>query len=230
MIIEKRNRKVIAIASILMITLSFAAFLIGEKAEQAITGKVTSRVFIMELPPSNCSLNLRQGWNMASFHCELGIKTINKTLVDQNNNTLNYYAIFEYQSNNQTDKWKSYNPFLPNWTVQQISTITRFPGYWIYMNSSGTYTRVGYQFESTSISLNEGWNLIGYPSENEINITNGFQTINGYFDRVESYQYNNSIGEWLIYIPGENETLTKLEPMKAYWINVTNSTSWVVTW
>lgn len=230
MSLEKRNRKTIVIATILMMTLSFAAFFLGDKAEQSLTGKATSIVYINPLPPENCTLDLKQGWNMVSFHCEFGNKRINQSLVDQNNKRLNYVSVFEYRAEDPSDKWKSYNPYLPNWTVQELQTLTREPGYWVYMNTSGTYTSTGYKFNTVTIPLKQGWNLIGYPTSTEINITDGLASLEGNYTLVESYQPNGASQAWFIYIAGEGGNLTNLEPKRAYWINVTNTTTWVVTW
>lgn len=225
MINKKRFFTQAFIALTLVLLISGIAFI----GKNGITGFVTTKVYIFETPPANCSVELHAGKNFVSFFCTPG-GTLNETLTDANNNSINFTSIFTY-SPGTNDTWKSYNPSLPNWTVQDDILLTRRAGYWIIMNHSETYQKEGYKFYNTNIGLKNGWNLIGYPTSVTKNITDALSQIDGKYSAVESYQRINGTDQWLVYVPnGSSNTLDYLEPMHAYWINTTQDTSITINW
>lgn len=230
MIETKKFCTLTAIAILLVVSISFLSFYIAEETENLITGDATARAYIIPLPPENCSIDLREGWNFVSFYCEIGDFPINETLIDENNNTISYSKIFAYDSTKVNDPWISYNPSLPNYTTQQLDEISREHGYWIYMNTSDTYSKEGLNFDETPITLTQGWNLIGYPTKNSKNITEVFSTITDYYNRTESYQYLGNVGVWLFHMPPNTGTLFEMEPKIAYWVQVNETTGVTVNW
>lgn len=216
----------LAIASfMLIIAISGIAFYLGPPTEKLL-GNTLAQVYVNPLPASNCSLILEQGKNLVSFYCELGVYHPNTALVDQNNQTLDYYAVFSYDSTDPDDHWISYNPDLPNWTKQELSVIDRKTGYWVIMNSTQTYSKEGVEFSSTDIPIRSGWNLVGYPTSESRNITLALNSIDGSYTIVETLQN----GSWKIYTPGTGGTLEYMEPYEAYWINGTTPDTWSVNW
>ena len=75
------------------------------------------------------------------------------------------------------------------------------------------------------IGLNQGYNLIGYPSLNETNIDNIFGDIND--SLINVFSYENNI--WYSYSPLKiNNNLEIMKPGFGYWVKVNESTSLVV--
>jgi len=218
------------IATIFVIGIGAFAFIATDEASLLITGKSIAQAYIYQSPVTNCSLTLYQGANMVSFFCENGNTTIANSLRDINNNSIDVYAVYKYNPSNANDRWDIYNPSLPNYTTQQLSVIDRKYGYWVVMNNSDTYFRQGLKFSTTTTSLVQGWNLIGYPTNVNQSIDTALSTINSSFNIVESYQFVNSTGTWLVYYVNGSGNLTIMEPMRGYWINISNATSWTVDW
>lgn len=230
MIDTKRYYALSGIAILLVVSISLISFLLPEQAEILITGKATSTVYIRQLPPETCNIDFEEGWNFVSFYCEFGVDPLEDTLVNESNETLDFSAIFTYTASDTDDPWKSYNGSLPNYTVQQINKIDRRKGYWIYMNKEETYYKEGANFDYTAIGLQEGWNLIGYPTKNPKNITFVLSSVIDNYTRTESYQYINGTGVWLYHDAPNSGTMYEMEPKKAYWVNLNESGGIIVNW
>ena len=220
------------LAALLILGLGITSFMVAERLENSITGKAIATAYIYQSPPEVCSVFLDEGLNLVSFNCEDQIGPLNKSLSDANNNTLDFIAVFSYKPNNPLDAWDSYNPHLPNYTIQTIDHLDRRKAYWVIMNTSGTYSKDGLEFGSTTLSLAQGWNFIGYPSGTTRNITEVLDSINGSYERVETYKRINpgDPKEWVEHIPPSSGNLTEMIPMEGYWIYMNESRSLVINW
>ncbi|MGV8141729.1 MAG: hypothetical protein ACP5NW_04795 [Candidatus Woesearchaeota archaeon] len=200
----------------------------------SITGEVTStKVEVLPVSSKNCSFTLYPGWNMISFYC-LGLFN-NRSIVLQTIGD-HYGSIFEYQANDLSDPWKSYNPNLPSWTVQQLHYMDRISGYWIYIYNQTNFSYSGI-YSDSSIPLYSGWNLVGYPDISSENISVGLAGIP--FTMVKNYEkitltnnetndtYYSGSDVWLVYTNGSSgNTLEQFDTYKGYWINVTQNRTW----
>ena len=220
----------IILAVILVIGTGIIAFHYSEDIGERITGKTIARVYITETPPANCTVILREGVNIISFYCEPGGGSLDESLRNQEGQVLPYKAVFRHNPLNPQNPWQIYNPSLPNYTVQTLSTLDRRRGYYIIMEEEGTYHREGFGFQQTTISLSQGWNLIGYPSSQERNITQAINSIEGSITRVETYEYENGNINHYYYIPGIGGTLDSMKPYHAYWIHASQAVTWLVNW
>jgi hypothetical protein len=217
-------------AVILVLSIGLVSFIIVPGGENLISGKATAQVYIYETPEKGCAVNLTEGINMVSFYCETGDSSINDALIDINNNSLNYSAVFIYNPNDPLDSWSSFNPSLPSWAVQALSSLNRRSGFVIQMNETGEYYKSGYRFMSTTIDLHSGWNFIGYPSDVEINITDALVQINGMYTQVETYTPVNGTKTWLYHVPPSSGTLLNMAPMVGYWIYMNQDAQIVINW
>lgn len=218
------------LAVVLVLAAGIFSFIVVPEGENLISGRATAQVYIYETPEKGCAVNLTEGINMVSFYCETGDSNISDSINDRNNNSLNYDSVFSYNPNDPLDSWSSYNPSLPSWAVQSISSINRRNGYAIIMNEDGEYYKRGYRFASTTIPLQTGWNFIGYPSDAEINITDALTQIDGMYTRVETYTPVGGVKTWLYHTPPSGGTLSNMAPMVGYWIYMTQSAQIVVDW
>jgi hypothetical protein len=80
-------------------------------------------------------------------------------------------------------------------------------------------------YSNSIIYLYDGWNFIGYPNTNPVNISTGLN--------ISSYTtvkyYNTTANTWLVYINGSaNNTLEKFETYKGYWVNVSGNPTWTI--
>lgn len=204
---KMRNKITIGILALLIM---FVIVFFSPKYNNNITGKdVYTKVEILNVVPSNCNFTLYEGWNYVSFHCISSSVPITSVLSSINSS---YSKVFTYNSFDTTDPWKSYNPELPNWVVQDLRYMGRTSGYIILIKNDTQYFYEGYK-RSSIIQLNNQWNLIGYPLNYTSNITDFLAGIN--YNEILTYE-NNTL---LFYIPNAtNNTLLYFYPNKAYWI------------
>ncbi len=86
-------------------------------------------------------------------------------------------------------------------------------GAWVKVSQDITLTMEGDEFtDSVDFTLYPGWNLIGHPSLEEINI------VGDIFENYTIFAYD---GTWSSYDPDKpSNTLTKFTPGMGYWIKV----------
>lgn len=210
----------IKLALFILLIGAFSAAIFSPQYNNSITGKnVLTKVEIADIIPSNCTFNLTSGWNYVSFHC-IASSVYREEVLSSINDS--YSRIFAYNAFDTIDPWKSYNPELPYWAVQQLNYMGRTSGYIILMNEDAEYVYAGYK-RSSIVQLRPGWNLIGYPDNESVMINNSLDGI--LYNQIMTYDN----GTLLIYIPNStNNSLTYFEPYKAYWINSTASQNWLV--
>lgn len=225
--LEKRKRtlSILIIGTIVYLGLSLFAYdLIFTPQLNKLTGNVVSIVNVTKSIPEICDIPIYTGNNLISFHCITGMFPLNFVL--ENLTRLNEYnSIFEYNQNDITDPWKSYNPTLPFWVTSDISMIKPEKGYWIIANTNTKITFEGYVNTKQSIQLYSGWNLVGYPREINKTPAVAFSSLDGKYDLV--LQYKKITNTWYYYAPGDlTSTLTNIEKDYGYWIHLNQDAIW----
>jgi hypothetical protein len=244
-----RNKLLLTIVVMMIVVLSIIV-IFNDKSENSPTGNylVNTKVEVIPVIFKNCSFQLYSGWNMASFYC-LGMFVERSSVLDSVSDS--YGAIFRYDSFDSSDPWKSYNPSLPSWTVQQLNYIDRTSGYWIYMYDD-TEFNYGGVYSDSLILLNDGWNFVGYPNTKSTNITtslNGipFSVVKNYINTkfvpdvcqnitnnetgniTETCTYNIITDTWLVHVNnGSSNTLEQFETYRGYWLNVSGTPQWLI--
>ncbi|MGV8169324.1 MAG: hypothetical protein ACP5N3_04680 [Candidatus Nanoarchaeia archaeon] len=216
-------------AVVLVLVISFISFILTSDFNDFLSGRAVAQVYITPANITNCSVILKQGVNTVSFFCVDETKSINESMKNVYDSGLNYYAIFSYNPNNINDSWSSYNPGLPSLAVQSIHSLDRRKGYAVVMNSQEEFFSDGYRFTNTRISLQNGWNFIGYPSDVEANISEVLAAIEGEYTKVETYQIINGSNYWRDFIPGVGGDLDTMEPMIGYWIFMNETDILIIT-
>ena len=188
--------------------------------ETTITGHdVNTRVNVLPISSSDCNFSLSPGWNLVSFYCIGMFEPVDDTLSSIRDN---YQSIFMYNAMDANDPWKSYNPSLPDWAVQQLQYLDRMSGYWIYMTGSSDFNFNGSK-KYTVIPLRPGWNLVGYPNIHTQNIND---SLNGVLFTVLK-TYDTPSATYLVYINGSaSNTLHTTDTYKGYWLNSTAFQNW----
>jgi hypothetical protein len=109
--------------------------------------------------------------------------------------------------------------------LNDFNTISHQIGFWIHLFGNGTdiqYIVYGFSQTDTSIPLNAGWNLIGYPSQNAETVANALWGTGA--DKVmvgdTSVPYHiKEVGPTYLMKPGEG-----------YWVHVPFDTVWSINW
>ena len=249
-----QDKLMLVLIALVLVFLSFVVILdnslnFNNSKNDHITGDVVNtHVELFPIQSKNCSFHLNPGWNMVSFYC-LGLYVPRESVLDSISGS--YSSIFAYQANDVSDKWKSYNPDLPNWTVQQLNHMDRVSGYWIYIYNESNFSFAGV-YSDSNINLYDGWNFVGYPNKNTVNINislNGipYTLVKHYnvdvsYVNVTTYIIDNITGNitgnitntvtytsdtWLIHVfNGSNNTLDTFDTYRGYWLNVTGDSVW----
>jgi hypothetical protein len=190
---------------------------------EGFTGNAISSVRVVQTVPEPCNFTLYNGWNLASFFC-ISIYQNTTELFEP----ISYNSIFMYDASSYIDPWISYNPSLPNWTVQSLpETVSREQAFWISVSSDQNYYFNGSKKPSTTISLVDGWNLVGYPTSTSRNVSQAVLGITGSFVQIKTF--NNSAKTY-DYYNGTNGTITNTSKYQGYWIEMNSTGSWVVSW
>lgn len=227
-----KTKTIISLTVIIVVfTIGLLSLILPENISEWITGKTTTRAFIVETDPINCSVNLTPGINYVSFPCETGELPLEEALKDINNQKINFEYVFVYNPLDTKRPWKSYNPHIPNWTVQEDFTrIDRRIGYVIRVDEPTTYRAEGLKFPNTNNQLRKGWNLVGYPSTEIKTIQEATTTIEQEYEAIHSYQDINGTKTWLYHIKNDGGTLTHFKPGYAYWIKMNEDAVWRLEW
>lgn len=136
-------------------------------------------------------------------------------------NQTNCSSIFAFQ--NKT--WRYYDPTKPD-TQNTLKTVDETIGLWVNVNKTSELSLEGSPFKTSTISLLEGWNLIGYPLLYTSSIDEKLNKIN--FSIVYSYKE----GKWNSYIKEKDyflNSLKSLTPGYGYWIYSNNATTITIT-
>lgn len=118
--------------------------------------------------------------------------------------------------------WQKYSPSSPPF-ANTLKTMNRVKGYWVknIHNTEASITIAGNQLSSSGITLRTGWNLVGYPSQNEKSTESVLSSI---LSKVSSvYSFDEQRGTWLKYSPSSPpfaNTLKTFKPTQGYWIQV----------
>ncbi|MFO7868595.1 MAG: glycosyl hydrolase family 8 [Bacteroidales bacterium] len=153
-------------------------------------------------PLQTQTVQLNQGWNMVSFWVlpeDAAIESVFAPLGDN---------LVQIKTQNSI-----YIPGI-NDAYNTLSTIEIGKGYMVYLNSPETLTIEGTPTDAMSTSLHEGWNLVGYPFENENDIQTIINPISSQVSSIKNFE-----GEY-----GGNGDLINMQAGKAYFIQVTEDT------
>ncbi len=175
---------------------------------------VVSSLVIMHFTEND--LQLDAGWNFVSMDL-MPWQDLDNMINDEEMGIVDQYTRLMYYDA-EMDRWSSYVPGraehfngLEHWEY----TI----GFWIYITEETSLTYLGYEIETTNMTLYPGWNMIGIPSSAEGNHEVPVEVTRvGYFDLAAEYNIS-------YYHDPENFTF---EPGQGYWVY--NGASEEVQW
>jgi hypothetical protein len=176
---------------------------------------ITILVMTTSVHAENATIQLNTGWNLISIPVSPGSTSISSVLSGAMSKI---EAVYAYNGT-------SYEAFVPGESSNTLTTIESGRGYWVYLNDSATLNVEG-STAPRSISIREGWNLVGYNSTMALSASEALQSINGKYLAI--YAYDSSSNEYRAHIPGESSDLTQMEPGNGYWVYATESATWTL--
>jgi hypothetical protein len=156
---------------------------------------------------------LNKGWNLISLPLEPKSSSPADVLSSISGN---YTAVYAFSNG-------TYQAYIPGATDNKLTAITAGNGYWIYMNQAGSLTIEG-SAAGKSISLVNGWNLVGYNSTSDSSITAALASIEGKY--VAVYAFDNASNTYKAYIPNSASELSSLKAGVGYWIYANAAVNW----
>ncbi len=198
------------------------------------TGRVTqvaSQVFVQDIVNMTCNVTLIEPWNLASTYCEPFNASIDSVFESINNTIVSAHT---YWPNESLDYWKAYNPSLPNWTVQDLTSITRLMGYWIRVSQNDTLSHNGTWYSPTFVGLWNPLTLAGYPTNTTYPVNLSLEFINTSVDTVYLYNASDTVDPWKVYVvntsnPALND-LKEFVPYHGLWFKMFSDDTWMVIW
>jgi hypothetical protein len=167
---------------------------------------------------------LYTGWNMISLAPNPIDSDVQSQLVSI---TGQYDEVQIYDSSDPADPWKHYVPNKP--FGNDLTDINPEDGVWIKMNTDAILEVIhnipdpGFD-PPYAITLNFGWNLVGYPSAITRTVDEALSGVS--YDMVQTY--DAASGQWYYY-DGSSGNLDVMELGRGYWIHYTESSDiWLV--
>jgi hypothetical protein len=164
--------------------------------------KTTLNAVFGEVPPAQ-TISLSAGWNFISLN-----------VLPEDFSAQEIFAGISGNLLQVKDANLSYAPSMPAY-FNTLTNLVVGKGYWVNMSSPVTLELEGTALNSSAynLPLNAGWNLVGYLPSSASTISFALASISTYLQEV---RYLDSV-----YIPGAGgNTLTQMQPGKAYWIKV----------
>jgi hypothetical protein len=161
------------------------------------------------------SISLNAGWNLISLRQQPLNTAIGDVLGTVSASCNSVWAF--------NNGWTAYYPSFPEYS--DLATMGAGWGYWLNMSASTTMIVTG-STPSGTISLNEGWNLVGCNLPTPVSIADAIGSIVGDCESVWAY----IDGEWKAYYPAfpEYSDLQTMEPHYGYWIKTTQACDWTL--
>ena len=195
----------------------------GMAGNSIVTHVVPLDELLSEVKPPE--FGLKAGWNFVSFQLEPGdtdLETVLAPIIDK------ISSIWAYDSEN--DHWFRYDwrPDAP-WWLNDIENVHALVGYWLLIEEDTSLTVNGSFVTDESISLNEGWNLVGFRSIEQRNLMDATDPISDKINAIWSYDLSSDHWfryDWCPDAPWWLNDLQYIESGKAYWIDVSEDCEW----
>lgn len=157
------------------------------------------------------------GWNLVSLPLNSTNKTINKTFY----NATDVYS-FDNTIADEEKKWLYYLDY----TQYNFETFTTTMGLWINIEKDMNITTIGKNYSyPIDFHLDQGWNLISYPSLNITLVNETLKYVESDYESILSYIDN----EWKGHSPNKPKQLNSLKnltPGYSYWIKAIQDVDW----
>ncbi|MCK5397165.1 MAG: right-handed parallel beta-helix repeat-containing protein [Thermoplasmata archaeon] len=129
-----------------------------------------------------------------------------------------------YDTNDASDPWKTYNVAIPQ--LADLTDIDHTIGFWAYVDNvgDGYLTVAGSKPASTTINLEVGWTMVGYPAISVSSYTVGDLISDTGATSVEGFDPDNN---YYLQVYENDYVMKKGE---GYWVYMDYATTWIVDW
>jgi hypothetical protein len=157
------------------------------------------------------TMKLKKGWNLVSFYVEAS---------DMSPGTV--FAPISSKLTQIKNLQSSYDPGIPSF-LNTLSSLSVKDGYWVKVSEAVSLDVEGTVPSGASISVNSGWNLVGYPRSTGKATGDELTTLGSTVVQIKNLQssYDPSIPSFL-------NTLSTMAPGSGYWLKVTADGTWTV--
>ena len=156
------------------------------------------------------------GWYLISLQ-----NKPDQTAIDQVLNPISgkYTIVWGYENAG----FRMYDPNVPE--LSDLSSIEFGKGYWVLIDQATSFLSIGEAAQNQPIGLINGWNLVGYNSNQNILPSDAFASIAGRYLSVWKYLEGE---KWEVYDPNNPNIsdLATMVPGYGYWINAIMDTTW----
>jgi hypothetical protein len=158
--------------------------------------------------------SLSAGWNRVSFPLEQSSTSIETVL-----NSIDSYWDHARHYNASTGTWKTYQ----NGVGGTLTDIDHKTGFWLHITSGCTLSITGDKPGTTSIFLKTGWNMIGYPADDDG--TYNIATLKSDVSQVSAVYLES----WRLIMtePADSHVLKRGQ---LYWVLVSGDATWTINW
>ena len=175
-------------------------------------GSLDSPFAIVFANDLNLELLLKEGWNQVSFNVGLENMAVRTILSDVIDNV----ALVQ-------GKGTSFNPSWPD-SLNTLKSFDNTSGFWVKMNAAASVSLTGSALDvsAKTISLNVGWNNIGYTPATAASIRTVLATAlaDGKIERII-----NSKGNFNPATPDVLNSLKTMTPGEGYWVKANAATT-----
>lgn len=173
------------------------------------------------------AIPLAQGWNQISIplqptESDIGIEQILASIEGS------YELLYAYDGC-QDKTWLKYDPNAPLF-VNTLKEIDPTMGLWIKMTQADTLLVSGTQAQQTSIRLCRGWNLIGYPGQNQQSrqILQSIEQANPLVYRYYAHALDSTWQRFDSNVPAFANTLSKMKRGEGYWVKTDEDINFLI--
>jgi parallel beta-helix repeat protein len=165
---------------------------------------------------------LRQGWNLISIPRDQPDNDLDTVLNPINGN---YDSVQYFDSNSSKDRWKGYHVAKPG-SLNDLDELENTLGFWINIkNHKKTYFLYNGTdpVENQIITLQKGWNLVGFPSLSNHNRSVGLNNLEFGVQADAIQWFDSSTKTWHYLDEGDH-----FKVGRGYWIHSTTDCVWEV--
>ncbi|HPR41845.1 MAG TPA: hypothetical protein PK718_04785, partial [Candidatus Methanofastidiosa archaeon] len=158
------------------------------------------------------------GWNLVSFYYLPENRTI-EAVFSEIDESIDYVYKWDSTGNHYMYYHRGYGG--------QFTEIDKSHGFWVHStNAKLQQLLITEMIEpSEQIYLTEGWNLVGWQSQETVSIETGLNNILGYVDYV--YRWNSNTQSYEYYHVGYGGQFDSFEPEYGYWLHCSEECVWI---
>ena len=178
-------------------------------------GQGLGQAYTWSFTTAAASLPLSIGWNLVSLPLQQANTSATSVLSGMSGS---YSVVWGYYPN---QSWEFYDP--SNQSGSTLQNMQAGSGYWINTSSGGTLAISG-STPPSSLSLSNGWNLVGYSGSSCASASTALASLGKTLEVSWSYAGQ----AWKVYDPNDaaGNTLTQFCPNNGYWIRVNGTPTW----